>query len=48
MEGLSWLQMGLAAQGKKMQDPPPRFRPRTVRDISLRLLALAALDGRTL
>jgi hypothetical protein len=47
-EGLSWLQMGLVAQGRKMEDPHPRFQPRTVRDISLRLLALAALDGKTL
>jgi hypothetical protein len=47
-EGLSWLQMGLIAQGIKMEDPQPPLRPRTVRDISLRLLALAALEGRTL
>jgi len=47
-EGLSWLQMGLVAQGRKMADPQPRLRPRNVRDISLRLLALAALDGKTL
>ena len=47
-EGLSWLQMGLVAQGRKMEDPQARFRPRTIRDISLRLLALAALDGKTL
>jgi prenyltransferase beta subunit len=48
IEGLSWLQMGLVAQGRKLDNPPPHFRPRTIRDISLRLLALAALDGRTL
>jgi hypothetical protein len=48
VEGLSWLQMGLVAQGRKMEDPKPPLPPRTVRDISLRLLALAALDGRTL
>jgi prenyltransferase beta subunit len=48
IEGLSWLQMGLIATGRKLDNPPPRFRPRTIRDISLRLLALAALDGRTL
>jgi Prenyltransferase and squalene oxidase repeat len=47
-EGLSWLQMGLIAQGRKPDNPQLSFRPRTVRDISLRLLALAALDGRTL
>ncbi len=47
-EGLSWLQMGLVAQGRKMADPQLPLRPRTVRDISLRLLALAALDGKTL
>jgi len=48
VEGLSWLQMGLVAQGRKLEDPQPRLRPRNVRDISLRLLALAALDGKTL
>lgn len=48
IEGLSWLQMGLVAQGRKLEDSQPSFRPRTVRDISLRLLALAALDGKTL
>jgi prenyltransferase beta subunit len=48
LEGLSWLQMGLVAQGRKVENSQPGFRPRTVRDISLRLLALAALDGRML
>ena len=48
IEGLSWLQMGLAARGRKVEDCESRFRPRNVRDISLRLLALAALEGRTL
>jgi squalene cyclase len=48
VEGLSWLQMGLVAQGRKVEDAQPRFRPHNVRDISLRLLALAALEGRTL
>jgi len=47
-EGLSWLQMGLVAQGRKMEDLQLPLRPRTIRDISLRLLALAALDGKTL
>jgi hypothetical protein len=47
-EALSWLQMGLVAQGRKMENPQAPLPPRTVRDISLRLLALAALDGRTL
>ncbi len=47
-EGLSWLQMGLIAQRRKLDNLQPRFRPRTIRDISLRLLALAALEGRTL
>jgi len=48
IEGLSWLQIGLAARGTKVEDCESRFRPRNVRDISLRLLALAALEGRTL
>jgi hypothetical protein len=48
VEGLSWLQMGLVAQGKKLEDSQPSFQLRTIRDISLRLLALAALDGKTL
>jgi hypothetical protein len=48
LEGLSWLQMGLVAQGRKVDDPAPCLQPRTVRDISLRLLALAALEGRIL
>ena len=48
LEGLSWLQMGLVAQGRNVADPQPTFRPRNIRDISLRLLALAALEGRTL
>jgi hypothetical protein len=48
IEGLSWLQMGLLAHGRSAQDPPSRPQPRTVRDISLRLLALAAPEGRTL
>jgi hypothetical protein len=47
-EGLSWLQMGLVAQGRKLEDSQPSFQPRTIRDISLRLLALAALDGKIL
>ena len=47
IEGLSWLQMGLLAQGRTVPDTAPRLQPRNVRDISLRLLALAALDGRT-
>jgi hypothetical protein len=44
-EGRSWLQMGLLAHGKKVEDLPPLARPRTVRDISLRLLTLAAIHG---
>jgi hypothetical protein len=48
IEGLSWLQMGLMAQGRRVEDCGSRFRPRNIRDISLRLLALAALGGRTL
>jgi hypothetical protein len=48
LEGLSWLQMGLVAQGRKVVDPQPSLRPRNVRDISIRLLALAALERRTL
>jgi hypothetical protein len=45
IEGRSWLQMGLLAHGKKVEDAPPAALPRTVRDISLRLLALAAIRG---
>lgn len=48
VEGLSWLQIGLLAQGRSVEDPRSDMRPRTVRDISLRLLALAARDGRVL
>jgi prenyltransferase beta subunit len=48
IEGLSWLQMGLVAQGKKLEDSQSHPQSRTIRDVSLRLLALAALDGRTL
>lgn len=47
-EGLAWLQMGLIAQGRKVVDSQPRRAPRTIRDISLRILALAALDGQNL
>jgi hypothetical protein len=48
VEALSWLQMGLAAQGRKIQDSQAQLRPRNIRDISLRLLGLAALEGQTL
>ena len=46
MEGLSWLQMGLIGQGWKLSYGEANLPCRTTRDISLRLLALAALKGR--
>jgi hypothetical protein len=45
-EGLAWLQMGLAKQGKPPGQKSATFPCRTIRDISLRLLALAANSPR--
>jgi hypothetical protein len=47
LEGLSWLQMGLLANRKVAPDPVScRLQPRNSRDAALRLLALAAREGR--
>ena len=46
MEGLSWLQMGLISQGCALSCQETDLPCRTTRDMALRLLALAALDGR--
>ena len=45
LEGLSWLQMGLAANHQATPDPAEIEPPRTSRDASLRLLALAVRAG---
>jgi hypothetical protein len=46
MEGLSWLQMGLASQGSELPYQQTDLPCRTTRDVALRLLALAGLEGR--
>ena len=46
LEGLCWLQMGLRANGRSVSDVSSAQPPRTSRDIALRLLALASVDGR--
>ena len=40
-EALSWLQLGLARHGREVNEPTPELPCRTVRDVALRLLALA-------
>ncbi len=45
-EGSAWLLMGLAAQGRNPQERQPPFRPKTIRDIALQLIAFHALRGR--
>jgi hypothetical protein len=47
LEGLSWLQLGLVANRKAAPDPESmRLQPRNSRDAALRMLALAAREGR--
>ncbi len=46
IEGLSWLQMGLASQGFELSYQQINLPCRTTCDRALRLLALAALEGR--
>jgi hypothetical protein len=47
LEGLSWLQMGLLANRKIAPDPTSiRLQPRNAREAALRMLALAAREGR--
>jgi hypothetical protein len=46
LEGLSWLELGMLAHRRQIQERPPlSFEPRTNRDRALRLLALAAEAG---
>lgn len=45
LEGLSWLQLGLAANRQATPDPVTVRPPRTSRDAALRLLALAVRAG---
>jgi hypothetical protein len=45
LEGLSWLQMGMAANRQETPDPATIGPPRTSRDAALRLLALAVRAG---
>ena len=47
LEGLSWLQMGLRANGRLALEPATIPPARTTRDICLRLLALAFGTGRS-
>jgi hypothetical protein len=44
-EGLAWVQMGLCVHGRNAPDPTTPPKPRTVRDLALRLLALNARNG---
>ena len=46
LEGLSWLQMGLLRQGCELSYEATSLPCRSTRDTALRLLALAALNGR--
>ena len=46
IEGLSWLQMGLAGQGAELRYGETGLPCRTTCDIALRLLALVSLEGR--
>ena len=47
LEGLSWLQMGLVSQGCEFSYEQTSSPCRSTRDIALRLLALAAIQGRS-
>jgi hypothetical protein len=46
LEGLSWLQLGLMAQGRPAPALPADIRPRTLLDTALAILAARARDGR--
>lgn len=46
IEGLSWLQMALQSANQTIPDPPNMPTPRHNRDVALRLLALAAAQGK--
>lgn len=45
-EGLSWLLIGLAANGRQHEEPQWTMRPKTTQDIALHLIALQTLRGR--
>jgi hypothetical protein len=46
LEGLSWLQLGLMAQGRPAPPVPPDIHPRTLLDAAVGILASRALEGR--
>jgi hypothetical protein len=48
LEGLSWLQLGLMAQGRPAPVIPEDIRPRTLLDKAIGILAARARDGRNL
>lgn len=48
LEGLSWLQLGLMAQGRPVPAIPPEIQPHTLLDAALNILAGRAAEGRNL
>lgn len=45
IEGLSWLQIGLLANQRRASARQDSFRPRTIRDVALKLLSFSAQRG---